>query len=597
MKRSRIAAVFSASLAVISLSAFATAQVPSVVIASGDPVPGAPGVFVVGVVDVNVNRVEGYSAFITGEDQIPRYWGNATGGAGGVLRPAKTIGLNKQLYFLYAQATRPWKMDAFGRFMYSAQYLVLPSEMIQSATWFEDAIFIANGDTVLSLLEFEWAAAGDFGFLADGTPHWAGDIRDNGGPKIGGLFIGAGQEVLYRDDDVVPGLAFAISSFTAFSGARFSPSGNHHMLCVVLDDNLPAAPSQWSDAVVMDGAAMEVGGTLLEAGYSVPTSIGGLAGEGYARFEPVAIHDDGSYTITCDTSKGRIVVQNDVIVARSVPGAALLDSPRDVRANSDGDFIYWSQLGPGAFDPIGIFLNGNMILVSELGALNGSPVDVDGDGVVDPGATIGHINDPGSLELSERNLAGEVDVYVVAYVDTAGTPSIFDDAKALVRMTFDVAPGVLVATIDVDPSSCKNALGSVPHPRVVVLGSPELDVLDIDPSTVRLERQDGLGSVVLPVGVRVRMGDFLGQPALPGACVTPGADGFADLAFRFQSAGLLELLRLLDTPKGADVPLILSGELIDGTPFGGRDLAHAEVGMFLPGPGLPLSGFNLLPAQ
>lgn len=574
----RLAAVAPALLAV-SLAAVAEAQVARVVVGTGDPVPGEPGVTILGIQDAWTTPVGGYYAMVSCSDTRGRLVGSPTGGPPEVLRAIEPIGGLNQLAYPFTTSTRPWAGDSFGRFLYLAQYVVPPSEDVELAAWLEREIFIDEGLPVLSQPGYEWTSVGGgFGFLADGTPWWSARSASNDVPLRFGLYVGEEQTPLYLTGDVVPDLPGPIHTTTDFRGASLSPRGLHHVVPV----DVPGADGE---TVIADGRGLKVAGALLIEGAAVPASSGGLPGETWRTFDRGNVNDAGDYALRAFTTEGMTLLSNGAIVARQ--GSTVDGQPigiiGQVDLNQAGDVLFVAQLGSGVFDPPGLFVNGQLVLTE------GDPIDLDGDGAADPGVTLSHFSDYEAAKLSERDLAGRVDVYLVARADFLGTPTIFDDVIAVLSLPVQAGPGMVVAPIDVDPASCANGLDGLPAAkgvRVAILGTSELDVRDIDPTTLRLARQDGLGVELSALGGRMPVVDLLGPPAEPHGCTQPGPDGFEDLVVGFATDGVLQGLRLRDVPTGAEVPLVLTGELADRTPFGGRDVVHLALGILDPNPGL-----------
>lgn len=131
----------------------------------------------------------------------------------------------------------------------------------------------------------------------------------------------------------------------------------------------------------------------------------------------------------------------------------------------------------------------------------------------------------------------------------------------------------LVAPIDIKPGSCPNSWnrGSNGVLPVAVLGTEDFDVTEIDVSSVTLSRADGTGGSVGPnegpPGPHSVFED-VGTPFEGEACDCHEAegDGILDLSLRFRTRMVAELLPV-DDPNGALVPLLVSGTLLDGTPF------------------------------
>ena len=59
----------------------------------------------------------------------------------------------------------------------------------------------------------------------------------------------------------------------------------------------------------------------------------------------------------------------------------------------------------------------------------------------------------------------------------------------------------------------------------------------------------------------------------PFDCSTEGPDGIDDLTLKFDMQEILEALGRDNAPRGTVVVLVLTGNLLDGTPIEGYDLA------------------------
>ncbi len=169
--------------------------------------------------------------------------------------------------------------------------------------------------------------------------------------------------------------------------------------------------------------------------------------------------------------------------------------------------------------------------------------------------------------------------------------------------------GMLTVFLDIKPRSCPNPLNvkSFDTPArngkpkkggvlpVAILGTGEFDVTDIDVSTLLLEGvapiRLSLEDVATPVsGGELNDGtnldprsskDFATSGANNGdcECTTAGPDGYMDLTLKFQKSEIVTALGSVVT--GDVIPLTLTGELLDGTPFESMDCVtivggHAE---------------------
>jgi hypothetical protein len=129
---------------------------------------------------------------------------------------------------------------------------------------------------------------------------------------------------------------------------------------------------------------------------------------------------------------------------------------------------------------------------------------------------------------------------------------------------------VLPVAVDIKPTSCPNPLntksqGVIP---VAILGSAGVDVLDIDPASVRLEG-------VAPLrwaweDVAAPKAPFQGKTDCNRDCTTAGPDGILDLTFKFDTQQIVPALGALT--DGSCRTLHLTGELEDGLRIEGEDV-------------------------
>jgi len=167
-------------------------------------------------------------------------------------------------------------------------------------------------------------------------------------------------------------------------------------------------------------------------------------------------------------------------------------------------------------------------------------------------------------------ISGDTAVVGARDTDDAGASSgaaYLFDAKCPVK-----------AVVDIKPGACPNTFNRAAHGvlPVSVLGTADLDVGDIDISTVRLIRADGVrGSVAPnegPSGSRPTIED-IGAPNEGPACTCHDShgDGKPDLSLKFSIDKLAADLSLDDQSAGAIVDLVVVGTLRDGRSFAGSD--------------------------
>jgi hypothetical protein len=124
--------------------------------------------------------------------------------------------------------------------------------------------------------------------------------------------------------------------------------------------------------------------------------------------------------------------------------------------------------------------------------------------------------------------------------------------------------GCVPMALDLKPGSCPNPVntGSNGVLPAALVGTEELDVLQIDPATVLLAGvaplRSGIGDVTTPI-----------PDDDPCDCTTEGPDGLADLTLKFSTREIVAALG--EVEAGEEYVLTVTGCLMDGTPFMGRD--------------------------
>ncbi|MHC4428648.1 MAG: S8 family serine peptidase [Planctomycetota bacterium] len=133
--------------------------------------------------------------------------------------------------------------------------------------------------------------------------------------------------------------------------------------------------------------------------------------------------------------------------------------------------------------------------------------------------------------------------------------------------------------VDIKPGSCPNPLnrnsnGVLP---VALVGTGQVcDVLDVELSTVVLSRADGVGTPVAPnegpPGPHTVVSD-VGTPFEGEACDCHEleGDGIQDLNMKFRTPEIVNDLQLNGLPNGSVIELVVTGSLLDGTPFTAMD--------------------------
>jgi hypothetical protein len=145
------------------------------------------------------------------------------------------------------------------------------------------------------------------------------------------------------------------------------------------------------------------------------------------------------------------------------------------------------------------------------------------------------------------------------------------------NISYDPDPPVSLA-LDIKPGSCPNSFNRGSHGVLPVglLGTDVFDSATVDLATVALSRADGVGGSVAPhegpPGPHSEFED-VGTPLHgdPCDCHEEEGDGFVDLSMKFKTDDVVTELELNALPAGALVELVVSGDLLDGTPFEASD--------------------------
>ena len=162
---------------------------------------------------------------------------------------------------------------------------------------------------------------------------------------------------------------------------------------------------------------------------------------------------------------------------------------------------------------------------------------------------------------------------------------VLSTAWALLTLERSAPPVPFIQVpVDILPGTCPNDLEahSGEEVLVAVLGTPELDVADIDPATIRLTRE-GYGAGISPLSWDY---EDVATP-FPGElcnCHDLGGDGVTDLALIFETQ---EVKALLDAGEQAigTVPLLVNGNLKEAAgdmPIVGADCVLRPSMVYLP---------------
>lgn len=129
--------------------------------------------------------------------------------------------------------------------------------------------------------------------------------------------------------------------------------------------------------------------------------------------------------------------------------------------------------------------------------------------------------------------------------------------------------------LDIKPTSCPNPLnlrggGVLP---IAILGGPDLDVRDIDPTTIRLwQYTTELASPIRSAYEDVAEPSPVFDSPCELFCVEWGPDGYEDVTFKFSKADIIA--KLYPGFAGEELIFKVYGQFYDGTSFVGFDIVR-----------------------
>jgi hypothetical protein len=135
-------------------------------------------------------------------------------------------------------------------------------------------------------------------------------------------------------------------------------------------------------------------------------------------------------------------------------------------------------------------------------------------------------------------------------------------------------------SVDVRPNTCPNDVGpTTGDVAITIPGTWRINALDIDPTTVKVHRADGVGKI-LKYGTHL-LGPTYGDVTRPfygdvAECSALGPDGHTDMTLHISARAMRSLLKLGALPDGTMVTLIVSGQMNNGDSFSLMDWVVAR---------------------
>jgi hypothetical protein len=434
MKRGYRSTAAALSLAVL-LPALALAQVPTSLLNEGDPLPSVgAGHVVTSLNNTAVNHAGGYAMNLNSSDgaaTLSSIWGHASGGPGAIIRTEGTFGPLVQTSFesFYGFANN-------GNVGYSASGTGGPVGSFDSV-WKDDTPIAVEGDPYPHAANTWWRFGSRPGITADSSPYFVGGLTytQGGSTQNYGLFYGDAAMPVLLGGDVVPNIPDPLgTSSTVSFDYRYSALGTTYLAEVTT-----TAATGANHAMVLGGVGLLLDGSLVIEGSPVPPAVGGIGGEPWDNFDFCGVTEAGEYFFTGDTggdaTTDEFILKNGQIILREgdmLDGEVLSGSIEGAYMNEDGDLAFIWDIQANTLEAL--YLNDTLLLKE------GDPVDLTGDGLIDPGTAISSFTGISALTLSDRDLTGRVYVYFTADVDTAGTSSTTDDIEGFYCQAVDLGP-------------------------------------------------------------------------------------------------------------------------------------------------------------
>ena len=408
----------------------AASEPAGALIREADPLPDQPDIVVASIGNAAVNHAGGFAGSLTSEDDqgntISHVWGTATGADPMLIRSEGQFDDLLQTSF----ETFFGLSDA-GSIGYSAISISSTAGVTLDGAWRDDDNLLNELDPVPPLPGQFSTFNSRVGITGNNVLYWVGGITDTqGGSTQNRALFTASPDAGTIDAVLVGGQMITGVPEPIETGSnnidfdvRFSELGSSYITKVQVD----TGSNSDDDVVVIDGAALAIGLTVVREQNPVPPMIGGLPDERWDNFDFFGITEAGRYLFTGDTdastSMDEIVVLDGVIELRegtpvdlpSGETGVLSGSIEGAWLNLDGDVaLIWDVDLPDGSNVEALLVNGEVVL------LEGDAVDWNNDGVIDAGdegAVVTNFTGISALAMGDRDDQGRVRVYVPADVD------------------------------------------------------------------------------------------------------------------------------------------------------------------------------------
>ncbi len=136
-------------------------------------------------------------------------------------------------------------------------------------------------------------------------------------------------------------------------------------------------------------------------------------------------------------------------------------------------------------------------------------------------------------------------------------------------------------SLDIKPTSCPNPIqvgsnGGGATVMMGLLGTATQDVMNIDPASIAIYREDCTAGPVYPIDFGYEDVATPVNRTMRCECTTLGADGFMDLRLRFSRAQLVQGLGLAAFPQNSYHRLVVTGRTLNGCEFVASDCVRIQ---------------------
>ena len=370
------------AFAVSCLSVVAAAQVPTAVLRSGAPIPGIPTHTFSGVEWLGTNHTGGLVANLTGNNSgsfDDFLWGSIGGGTLGELRAAGSQGPVTVATFSRECAGSGDRHTYIGHVPGMGESLLV-----------DDSIIATVGDATAPGGE-TWIRFSEPFLDTTGEVWFRGRYTSQPNSKIG-LFRGASLTPVLSADDVVTGLPMNVHPGGAPEiGHDVSFDGSHWMGTVITNNS--------REGVVRSGEVLSASGVPLVTGNQLPAAFQSTPNESYLGFGQVQVTAGDRWAVIAGTPAGMILRDGGQFVryATMVDGYNFTGELRGIALARWGGLAWIGRVEVGGGQrKYAVFRE------RELQFMEGDDVDIDFDGIADPGWTITDITGaPGRLAYTE----------------------------------------------------------------------------------------------------------------------------------------------------------------------------------------------------